>query len=135
MLSSLKAKSVKSTSVTVSNGTDEARTSIVAYDGERNDRSMGAEVITFIGAECDSVGKFISSNVNSPLTLTFNGSTSYSMSLPTAQAKEIALVYDYASTLRRFKVASLEKERLSRALDIARSQAARTFIEKDSIQD
>ena len=57
------------------------------------------------------------------------------MSLPTAQAKEIALVYDYASTLRRFKVASLEKERLSRALDIARSQAARTFIEKDSIQD
>ena len=135
MLSSLKAKSVKSTSVTVSNGTDEARTSIVAYDGERNDRSRGGEVITFIGAECDSVGKFISSNVNSPLTLTFNGSTSYSMSLPTAQAKEIALVYDYASTLRRFKVASLEKERLSRALDIARSQAARTFIEKDSIQD
>lgn len=135
MLSSLKARSVKSTSVTVGNGSSEARTATVAYDGERNDRSMGAEVITFISAECDTVGKFIFSNVGKPLTLRFNGASSYSMPLSAAQIKEIALVYDYASTLRRFKVASLEKERLSRALDIARSQAARTFVENDSTSD
>lgn len=130
LISSLKAKSVKSTSVTVSNGNASASTSSVAHDGERNDRSMGAEVITFISAECDTVGRFIMENAESPLTLTFNGSSSYSMPLPASQAKEIALVYDYASTLRRFKVAALEKERLGRALDIARSQAARTFVEK-----
>lgn len=134
MISSLKAKSVKSTSVTVSADGREARTSTVGHDGERNDRSMGAEVITFMGVECDSVGKFISENVGRPIQLTFNGATSYSMALPAEQAKEIALTYDYASTLRRFKVASLEKERLTRTVDIARSQASRTFVEKDSVK-
>ncbi len=94
---------------------------------------MGGEVITFIGAECDSVGHFISNHSSEPITLTFVGNSTYSMPLPEKQAQEIALLYDYATTLRRFKVASLEKERLSRAVDIARSQAARTFVEKDSI--
>lgn len=134
LISSLKAKSVKSTSVTVSAGGREATTSVVNHDGERNDRSMGAEVITFMGVECDSVGKFISENVGSDMRLTFNGATSYSMALPAAQAREIALAYDYAATIRRFKVASLEKERLTRAVDIARSQASRTFVEKDSVK-
>ena len=54
------------------------------------------------------------------------------MTLPSKEAREIALAYDYAATIRRFKVASLEKERLSRTVDIARSQASRTFVEKDS---
>lgn len=134
LISSLKAKSVKSTSVTVSTGGREATTSIVNHDGERNDRSMGAEVITFMGVECDSVGKFISENAGRDMRLTFNGATSYSMALPAAQAREIALAYDYAATIRRFKVASLEKERLTRAVDIARSQASRTFVEKDSVK-
>ncbi len=133
LMSSLKAKSVKSTSIAVSAGGEEARTSTVAHDGERNDRSMGGEVITFIGAECDSVGHFISNHSSEPIKLTFVGNSTYSMPLPEKQAQEIALLYDYATTLRRFKVASLEKERLSRAVDIARSQAARTFVEKDSI--
>lgn len=70
LISSLKAKSVKSTSVTVSNGNASASTLSVAHDGERNDRSMGAEVITFISAECDTVGRFIMENAESPLTLT-----------------------------------------------------------------
>lgn len=134
LMSSLKAKSVKSTAIEVSAGGEKAVTATVAHDGERNDRSMGAEVITFIGAECDSVGRFISAHVNEPITLTFIGSGSYSMPLPASQAKEIALAYDYSSLTRRFKVAVLEKERLSRAVDIARSQAARTFVEKDSVK-
>ena len=129
---SLKTKSVKSTSVTVSAGGREASTSVVSHDGERNDRSMGAEVITFMGVECDSVGKFISENTDRDIKLTFNGASSYSMTLPSKEAREIALAYDYAATIRRFKVASLEKERLSRTVDIARSQASRTFVEKDS---
>lgn len=133
LISSLKAKSVKSTSVTVSADGRSATTSVVGHDGERNDRSMGAEVITFMGVECDSVGKFISENVGRDIRLTFNGASSYSMALPATQAREIALAYDYAATIRRFKVASLEKERLTRTVDIARSQASRTFVEKDSV--
>ncbi len=31
--------------------------------------------------------------------------------------------------MRRAKVASLEKEKLTRALDIARAQAAKTYVE------
>lgn len=134
LMSSLKAKSVRSTAIEVSAGGEKASTSAVAHDGERNDRSMGAEVITFIGAECDSVGRFISRHVDEPMTLTFIGSGTYSMPLPAAQAKEIAIAYDYSTLTRRFMVAALEKERLTRAVDIARSQAARTYVEKDSVK-
>lgn len=130
IISSLKARQVKSTSVTVSCDGVSASTSVVEHDGERNDRSMGAEVITFMGVECDSLGRFIEQHRGTPMTLTFNGASTYSMPLPEAQASEIANLYDYATTLRRAKLASLEKEKLSRALDIARSQAAKTYVEK-----
>lgn len=129
LMSSLKAKAIKSTSVTVSTATASATTANVAHDGERNDRSMGAEVITFMGAECDSVGHFVSENYASPMTVTFNGTSTYSQPLSQSQAHEIALVYDYSTLIRRFKIATLEKERLSKALELARSQAARTYVE------
>lgn len=131
LMSSLKGKSVKSTSITVSANGKEATTATVAYDGERNDRSMGGEIITFMGAECDTVGKFISENVDAPITLTFNGQSSYSQPLTPAQAEEIAQLYDYATTIRKFKIATLEKERLTKSLDLARSQAARTYVENE----
>ena len=83
-----------------------------------------------MGAECDTVGKFISENIGKNMTLTFNGNSSYSQPLSAQQAKEIADLYNYATTIRKFKIATLEKERLTRALDLARSQAARTYIEK-----
>lgn len=134
IMSSLKAKSIKSTSVTVSANGKEARTATVNHDGERNDRSMGAEIITFMGVECDTVGKFIFENVNSPITLTFNGAGSYSQPLTSKEAQEIATLYEYAATIRKFKLASIEKERLTRALDLARSQAARTYVVKDSVK-
>jgi hypothetical protein len=132
LMSSLKGKSVKSTSVTVSCDGKEATTATVPHDGERNDRSMGAEIITFMGAECDTVGKFVCENVGKPMTLTFNGNSSYSIPLTEKQVIEIADLYAYATTIRKFKIATLEKERLSKALDLARSQAARTYVEKDS---
>lgn len=132
LVSSLGSRAVKSTSISVSDGVNTALTPSISYDGERNDRSMGAEVITFMGLEADSVGKFILKNKGKPLTLSFNGSSSYSMKLPEKQVKEIALLYDYVTTVRRFKLANIEKERLSKMVDITRSQAARTFVEKDS---
>ena len=129
LISCLKGKSVKSTSVSVICGDHSVTTPAVAHDGERNDRSMGAEIITFIGNECDEIGSFILDNLGSPMTLSFNGTTTYSVPLTGKQAAEIATVYDAARTLREFKVAALEKERLSRTVDIARSQAASTFVE------
>lgn len=135
IISSLKGKSVKSTSVSVSCDGQSASTTAVAHDGERNDRSMGAEVITFMGVECDSLGRFINAHRSAPMTLTFNGASSYSMPLPQAQASEIATLYEYAVTLRQAKLANIEKERLTRALDIARNQAAKTYIEDNTADE
>lgn len=132
IISSLKGKNVKSTSVSVSCEGQSASTTSVAHDGERNDRSMGAEVITFMGVECDSLGRFIEQHRSQPMTLTFHGSSTHSMPLPAAQASEIATLYEYATTLRQAKLANIEKERLTRVLDIARAQAAKTYVDTPS---
>ncbi|MCM1521816.1 MAG: hypothetical protein NC039_04090 [Muribaculaceae bacterium] len=133
IVSTLKGKGVKSTSVTVTDGNSSATTATVSHDGERNDRTGGSERITFIAAECDTLGRFIMENAGIPLKLTFNGDAgSTTVTLPEKTAAQTATLYDYALTLRRARVASLEKERLTRALDTSRSQAARTFIEEES---
>ena len=56
------------------------------------------------------------------------------MTLPQAQAEAIATLYNAAATLRALRVASVEKERATRALDLSRSQAARTFPDDDQAQ-
>lgn len=127
VISTLTGRSVKSTSVSVSDGSASATTSTVAFDGERNDRSGGKEIITFVGAECDSLGRFVSENRHKPLTVTFHGEKDYSMPMPAAQIEAMATLRDYYEVTRKATVAALEKERLTRALDLARSQAARTF--------
>lgn len=127
------SKGVKSTSVKVSCEGESASTASVPFDGERNDRSLGTEMITFMGVECEDLGSFISDFRHKPLTLSFVGERTLSVPLSPSAAEEIATLYEYANTIRQAKVAAIEKERLTRAVDIARSQAARTFVEKDSL--
>lgn len=130
IIATLKAPGVKTTSVSVSDGQATATTATVPYDGERNDRYGGLETITFIAAECDTVGSFIASDPGRPMSLTFNGEAgSRTIDLPATTASRIATLHDYAVTMRRARVAAIEKERLSRTVDIARSQAARTYVE------
>lgn len=130
IISSLGSRKVKSTAVAVESTGERAETSSVAHDGERNDRSMGAEVITFMGVECDSLANFIAAHAADPITLTFMGEKNYSMTLPKSQAEEIAVVTRYATLLGRGRAAVVEKEKQQRILDTARSQAARTFTEE-----
>lgn len=130
LISTLKGRNLGSTSITLSSAAGSASTSEVAFDGERNDRSQGGEVITFIAAECDSVGKFVFNNPAVTYSLTFNGKGTYTTSLSPSTVRDIATLYDYSLTLRRAKVANLEKQRLTRAVEIARSQAARTYVEE-----
>lgn len=130
IISSLGSRKVKSTAVAVESTGERAETSSVAHDGERNDRSMCAEVITFMGVECDSLANFIAAHAADPITLTFMGEKNYSMTLPKSQAEEIAVVTRYATLLRRGRAAVVEKEKQQRILDTARSQAARTFTEE-----
>lgn len=132
IISSLGSRMVKSTAVAVECAGERAVTSSVAHDGERNDRSMGAEVITFMGTECDSVANFITAHEGEPITMTFIGDKNYSMKLPSQQAVEIATVTRYATLLRQGRAAVLEKEKQQRILDTARSQAARTYSSEES---
>lgn len=126
-------RSVGATSVTVTATGESATTSTVGYDGERNDRSSGTDVITFIEAECDEVGCFISQHRNEPITATFNGNSTATLTLSEAQRNAIANLYETASLIRERKKQELEKQRLTRLLDVARSQIARTTL--DSIPE
>lgn len=135
LISSLGSRKVKSTSIAVECAGERAVTATVAHDGERNDRSMGPEVITFMGVECDSVANFIAAHESEPITLIFIGDKDYSMKLPTRQAEEIATVTRYATLLRKGRAALIEKEKQQRILDTARSQAARTFSEENPAEE
>lgn len=123
---------VKSTSFSVTCNGEEARSSIVEFDGERNDRSSGAEIITFIQAECDSVGKFVMKHRNEPLTLTIHGSSNYAMPLSESQREAMAQVYEASTAIRDCKLTQLNKARLEKQLAVARSQMAKTFNESQS---
>ncbi len=131
LISSLASRKVQSTSIAVECDGRRAVTATVAHDGERNDRSMGSEVITFMGAECDSVARFIAENADRKITLIFEGSKPFSMTLPESQANEIATLTRYAGLVRQLKGAMIEREKQSRILETARSQAARTFNESN----
>ena len=135
LIATLKGVDARSTAVTVTDASGRTvRTPDIAFDGERNDRSSGLETITFLGAECEETASFITMADRSQLRITFEGARPYTMTLPQAQAEAIATLYNAAATLRALRVASVEKERATRALDLSRSQAARTFPEDDQAQ-
>ena len=130
LVSSLHGIKINSTAISVG-GVDSTP---VPYDGERNDRSFGNEVITFMGSECDAIGRTIAEHAGEQMILIFKGDKDYRTTLKPAQTQEIANVYNLASCMRAVRVASLEKDRLQKSVDIARSQAARTFVEPDSLK-
>ena len=104
-------KAVKSTSVSVSVNGLEAVTSTVKFDGERNDRSNGREIITFIEAECDTIGKLIAKYPGNEVTATFHGTGSAEMKLPSKQVKAIVDLYSAAAIIRESKLAQLRKSK------------------------
>lgn len=125
-------KGTLSTGVTLSaQGVGEVSTPRVACDGERNDRSMSAELITFLPAECDTIGNFAFANSDRVLTLTFNGERqNRSITLPAAQAAALAQLYAASQVYSRVSLLALRKEKLERTLMLARSQQARTMPEQ-----
>lgn len=129
LISSLASRKALSTAIAVECDGNRAVTATVPFDGERNDRSMGSEVITFMGAECDSVARFIAENAGKRITLIFEGSKPFSMTLPETQANGIATLTRYAELIRQLKGAMIEREKQNRILETARSQAARTYNE------
>lgn len=114
------------TSVSVSDGSGSASTAAVAYDGERNDRSEGLETVHYLGAECDSLAKFVASRPGQSLSITFNGRKSYSAPFAPARAASVAALYSLSKGIREVKALSLKKEGLEKQLAVTRTQLART---------
>lgn len=114
------------TTVTVTSGGDSASTPAVAYDGERNERNGAHDVITFVEGECQEVGELIMNHRDDPVTVTFSGSKSVSMTLPEQQRRGLADVFEVAKLVRERKKQEIEKQKLERLLDVARRQVART---------
>lgn len=119
-----------STGVELSDGKTKASSATVAYDGERNDRSRGAEVITYTPAECDTIGHYAMEHANEPLTLTFTGGKGRSIKINATQAQALAQVYSASLVYRRLRLLQLQKKKLEQQLTISRSQQARTFNEE-----
>lgn len=124
-------KGTGSTAVSLRSGQDEAVSGRVAHDGERNDRSRGVEIINFMPGECDTLGVFAGRHGGDEIAVTFLGDKNYRMTLPKDQAEALGNVYAASKIVGKLKLAQLEKARLERQLDVARSQMARTYREKE----
>lgn len=122
-------RSALSTGVTLSTSSQSVSTPEVPHDGERNDRSRGVEIITFMPSECDTLGSFAAANPGAPIKLTFNGAKPYEIPLPADQAAALGEVYIASRTFAALRAAQLEKSRLEKQLQTARNQRARTFSE------
>jgi len=135
IVSSLTGHPIKHTSIAFSSDAGQVTSSTVAYDGERNTRNGARELIHFVGAECDTLGQFALDNATAVLNVSFLGSGRYSRPLTENEHRDIATVYDYASSLVNLKVAALQHEKLEKQLAIARSQSARTFNDSTATPD
>lgn len=126
-------RSIGSTSVAISmpDGTS-AQTATVAYDGERNDKQGGAEVITFMQSECDTIGALAQQYPDAKFTLTFAGLKQWSMPLPDNQLKALATMHQAAGLIKDMKVLQIRKTQLEKQLELSRSQQARTFSEESA---
>lgn len=126
MISSLVSQPVKHTSVSLSNAKGEASTAVVDYDGERNYRYGNTEMITFTGAECDTLGAFLTANPGVKTNLVFKGAKNVTYPLSANDRKSIELSYIMAKALSQERFLTRKHEYLDRQLILARDQAART---------
>lgn len=130
VISSLVGGGVKHTSVSfIANG-QTVSSSVVAYDGDRNYRSNGSEMITFVKDECDTLGVFASRNDNQTIILRFNGDRlSKSIKMSPKDVHSFALTHRYARLVSDIKSSMRRKEFLEQQLSLARDQIARTLDE------
>lgn len=125
-------KGTGSTAVGLKSGDDEVMSARVMPDGERNDRSRGVEIINFMPSECDTLGAFAERHAGAEIKATFFGDKkNHTITLPKDQAEALGSVHKASVIVGRLHRAQLEKTRLERQLDVARSQIARTFREKE----
>lgn len=122
------------TSVSVQSDGETVSSPAISYDGERSDRSGANDVITFVEAECDELGSFIMRHRNSPVSVTYSGKNSRTLPLADNQKEGVATLYETSALVRECKKQEIEKQRLTRVLEVVRSQIARTASDSISIE-
>ncbi|MCM1292812.1 MAG: hypothetical protein NC230_04435 [Bacteroides sp.] len=98
----------------------------VPYDGERNTRNSSCETITFTEAQSAPLAEFVNQHAKSPITIRFIGSNgrTHTMTLSDTQKNAMLTCYGLTMAANADKRYRLEKERLTRQLEIARNQIA-----------
>ncbi|MDE6303859.1 MAG: hypothetical protein K2M01_03450 [Paramuribaculum sp.] len=124
-------KGTLSTSITLTSENESATSATVEYDGERNDRSMEREMITFMQGECDTIGHFSLTHAMHPVSLTFGGGKPHTIKLSPEQVAAVAEVYGASQLYNRIKLLRIQKSHLEQQLTLTRSQIARTFREEE----
>lgn len=128
LISSLSGPKANHESVSVSVGGETASTSVIAHDGERNDRSMGYEVIHYMPAECNALAAFIAKHRSEEIELTFNGKSQRPKIKLDQQSRDaVATLYEAAATVTEQRRLQLENTKLERQLQMSRDHAANTF--------
>lgn len=130
IISSLTAKPVRHTQISISapNG-QTVESAKIAYDGERNYRSSGTETITFIAAECDTIGSYLSSAPDSQLKLNFIGDKTYTMPLSKIERRSVELAWQLAYCINQKNKLAQQRQLYERQLALARDQIARTMLD------
>ena len=127
VISSLAGPSVKHTKIglVAPNGVT-VETADISYDGERNYRSSGTETITFIGAECDTLGQVLSANPGQKFKLNFIGAKNYSIGLAPSDRRSVELAWQLAYCISQKNKLAQQRQFYERQLALARDQIART---------
>lgn len=131
VLSSLTASPVRHTSISLSGAAGEVATATVPYDGERNYRSGGTEMITFIGSDCDTLGNWLNNSAaTGPVKLIFKGDRTYSVALSANDRRSLAEGWKLASFMKERRRLGVKRDFLERKLALTRDQMARTAAEQ-----
>ncbi len=135
IISALNSNSVKHTAISLSRGNESVTTKSVSYDGERNYRSGDTEMITFMPAESDTLGKFALNHDNMKLSLKYIGKRTHTTSISATETHAIAATYRMSQILAKLRKAKMKKELLEQQLLLTRDHIARTFQDSTVTQD
>lgn len=127
MLVSSSAAPIGHTYIIIKSGNEEIVSTPVPADGELNRRERSGEIVHHTGTMADSIARFIAAHDQTPVELRLEGGkASKGITLSPDMIRSISTLSQYRDTYRKLQLLILQRERLSRQLDVARNQVART---------
>ena len=130
VVSSLKGNSIRHTSVTITINGKSPTTADVPRGSDDNFAIEGSELVTYLMAQCDTIGKFAAENRGEMGKLTFNGAKKHSIQMSPAQIAAIADAYEFSQSIVQSRELAIKLEMLERKLQLSRDQIARQTPEE-----